>query len=35
MLGLYGHSDGLARRSYGWNSGQMSVQIGWHDLPNG
>jgi hypothetical protein len=25
------HSDGMARRPDGWNSGQMGVRTGWLD----
>jgi len=28
-------SDGMARRPDGWNSGQMGVQTGWLDRPDG
>jgi hypothetical protein len=30
MLGLFGRPDGMARRSDGWNSGQMGVRTVWH-----
>jgi hypothetical protein len=28
-------SDGVARRPDGWNSGEMGVQTGWLDHPDG
>jgi len=27
--------DGMTRRPVGWNSGQMGVQTGWLDRPDG
>jgi hypothetical protein len=27
--------DGMVRRPHGWNSGQMGVQTGWYDRPDG
>jgi hypothetical protein len=35
MLDLFGRPDDMARRSDGWNSGQMSVRTGWYDRPDG
>jgi len=30
-----GRLDSMVRRPDGWNSGQMGVQTGWHDRPDG
>jgi hypothetical protein len=30
-----GCPDGMARRPDGWNSGQIGVQTGWLDRPDG
>jgi hypothetical protein len=35
ILGLFGRPNGMARRPYWWNSGQMGVRMGWHDRPYG